>query len=147
MSEFQRRDFLAGTAAFAAGVTAALAGTRRAEAGDPSFMNNVPDPLLAGHELPTFKFALEKSRGKVIGNSFGKEATVAQLPISKGIAGVSMQIEPGAMRELHWHAPAAEWAFVDKGRVRTIVLDPQGNSETNDFEPGDVWYFPRGHGH
>jgi oxalate decarboxylase len=51
------------------------------------------------------------------------------------------------MRELHWHATAAEWAFVDKGRVRTTVFDPQGNSETNDFEPGDVWYFPRGHGH
>src|SRR6266404_6658896 len=122
MSNFQRRDFLTGAAAFAAGVTAALAGSRRAEAGDPSFMNNVPDPLLAGKELPTFKFALEKSKGKVIGNSFGKEATVEQLPISKGIAGVSMKIEPGAMRELHWHATAAEWAYVVSGRVRTSVM-------------------------
>ena len=34
MSSFRRRDFLTGAAAFAAGVTAALAGTRRAEAGD-----------------------------------------------------------------------------------------------------------------
>jgi len=32
-------------------------------AGDPSFMNNVPDPLLSGKELRTFKFALEKSKG------------------------------------------------------------------------------------
>ena len=110
-------------------------------------MNNVPDPLLSGKELPTFKFALEKSEGKVIGNSFGKEATVEQLPISKGIAGVSMRLEPGAMRELHWHATAAEWAFVIEGRVRTTVIDPAGYAETNDFEPGDVWYFPRGHGH
>src|SRR5712671_1222909 len=115
--------------------------------GDLSFQNNVPDPLLAGKELPTFKFELEKSKGKVIGNSFGKEATVEQLPISKGIAGVSMKIEPGAMRELHWHATAAEWAFVLEGRVRTTVIDPQGYAETNDFAPGDVWYFPRGHGH
>jgi oxalate decarboxylase len=69
------------------------------------------------------------------------------LPISKGIAGVSMRLEPGAMRELHWHATAAEWAFVLEGRVRTTVIDPSGNSETNDFEPGDIWYFPRGHGH
>ena len=99
-------------------------------------MNNVPDPLLAGKELPTFKFALEKSEGKVIGGSFGKEATVKQLPISKGIAGVSMRLEPGAMRELHWHATAAEWAFVIEGRVRTTVIDPQGYAETNDFEPG-----------
>jgi oxalate decarboxylase len=110
-------------------------------------MNNVPDPLLSGTELPTFKFALEKSVGKVIGNSYGKEATVEQLPISKGIAGVSMQIEPGAMRELHWHATAAEWAFVLTGRVRTTVIDSHGFAETNDFDPGDVWYFPRGYGH
>ena len=48
MSNFQRRDFLTGAAAFAAATTAALVGTRRAEAGDPSFMNNVPDPLLVG---------------------------------------------------------------------------------------------------
>ena len=111
-------------------------------------MNNVPDPLLSGKELPTFKFELEKSEGEGDRqDSYGKEATVEQLPISKGIAGVSMKLEPGAMRELHWHATAAEWAFVIKGRVRTTVIDPGGDAETNDFEPGDVWYFPRGHGH
>jgi len=31
---------------------------------DLSFQNNVPDPLLSGKELPTFKFELEKSTGK-----------------------------------------------------------------------------------
>src|ERR1700758_192316 len=115
--------------------------------GDGSFRNNVPDPLLSGKELPTFKFELEKSKGKILGNSFGKEATVEQLPISKGIAGVSMQLEPGVMRELHWHATAAEWAFVIRGRVRTTVINPAGQTETNDFDPGDIWYFPRGHPH
>ncbi|WP_378948950.1 cupin domain-containing protein [Mesorhizobium sp. ANAO-SY3R2] len=144
MSGIHRRDVLLATAGFTA---AALAASNPAEAGDPSFMNNVPDPALSGNELPTFKFALDKSEGKVVGNSFGKEATVTQLPISKGIAGVSMRLEPGVMRELHWHATAAEWAFVLDGRVRTTVIDPQGRAETNDFEVGDVWYFPRGHGH
>src|SRR6516165_9380317 len=147
MSDLPRRDFLATAAAFVAATTAALVGTRETRAGDPSFMNNVPDPLVSGKDLPTFKFALEKSEGKVIAKSYGKEATVVQLPISKGIAGVSMKLEPGAMRELHWHATAAEWAFVLEGRVRTTVIEPRGLAETNDFEPGDVWYFPRGHGH
>ena len=142
MSEFSRRGFL-GSASAAAG----LAGLNVAADEEFPFKNNVPDPLLAGDELPTFKFELEKSTGKVIGGSFGKEATVKQLPISKGIAGVSMRLESGAMRELHWHATAAEWAFVIEGRVRTTVIDPQGHAETNDFDPGDIWYFPRGHGH
>jgi oxalate decarboxylase len=31
---------------------------------DVSFQNNVPDPLLSGKELPTFKFELEKSKAK-----------------------------------------------------------------------------------
>jgi oxalate decarboxylase len=108
---------------------------------------NQPDPDLQGDELPTFRFALEKSEGKTLGGSYGKEATVKQLPISKGTAGVSMRLEPGVMRELHWHATAAEWAFVIEGRCRTTVIDPQGRSEINDFDPGDIWYFPRGHAH
>jgi oxalate decarboxylase len=147
MGEVHRRDFLTGAAAVAAGMAAAHFATRRVEAGDPSFMNNVPDPLLAGMELPTFKFELERSRGREDRGSIAKEATVRQLPISKGIAGVSMTLAPGAMRELHWHATAAEWAYVVRGRVRTTVFDPRGRAETNDFDPGDIWYFPRGHGH
>lgn len=145
MSDVARREFLAGAGLAAA--VAAMTSSQESRAGDPSFMNNVPDDVLAGKELPTFKFELEKSVGKVIGGSYGKEATVEQLPISKGIAGVSMRLEPGAMRELHWHATAAEWAFVIEGRVRTTVVDPDGGAETDDFGPGDVWYFPRGHGH
>src|SRR5579862_7172814 len=143
MSDITRRGFISSAAAAAAAMSAQAAEAQT----DFAFKNNVPDPLISGDELPTFKFELEKSEGKVIGKSSGKEATVKQLPISKGIAGVSMRLEPGAMRELHWHATAAEWAFVIEGRVRTTVIDPQGRAETNDFDPGDVWYFPRGHGH
>ena len=83
----------------------------------------------------------------VVPNLLVSDSTVEQLPISKGIAGVSMRLEPGVMRELHWHATAAEWAFVIDGRVRTTVVDPQGRSGIDDFGPGDIWYFPRGHGH
>jgi oxalate decarboxylase len=137
-----RREFLAGVAG-RAGVVAATDAT----AGSTTFLNNVPDPLLDGDELPTFTFALEASSGRTLAGSYGKEATVRQLPVSKGLAGVSMRLEPGVMRELHWHATAAEWAYVIEGRVRTTVIDPEGRSATDDFGPGDIWYFPRGHGH
>jgi oxalate decarboxylase len=68
--------------------------------GHTSFLNNVPDPATSGADLPIFKFELEKSGGRVIDGSYGKEATVEQLPISKGLAGVSMLLQPGVMREL-----------------------------------------------
>src|SRR5207249_3222377 len=37
--------------------------------------------------------------------------------------------------------------FVLKGRVRATVINPTGQTETNDFDPGDIWCFPRGHAH
>ena len=80
-------------------------------------------------------------------DSFVKAATVKELPISKGMGGASMRLAPGVTRELHWHATAAEWGFVLEGRVRSTVVDPFGGSEIDDFNPGDVWYFPRGHPH
>ena len=139
MSDWTRRGFM-GSAAAAAGVLAAL---RAAEAGDPSFQNNVPDPELAGKELPTFKFELEKSEGKVIGDSYGKEATVKQLPISKGIAGVSMRLEPGAIRELHWHKED-EWSLMLNGAARITCVDGDGRNFVDDVKEGDLWYFPSG---
>ena len=111
------------------------------EGGHTSFQNNIPDPVASGKELPTFKFALEKSQGRVMDGSYGKEATVSQLPISKAIAGVSMRMEPGVMRELHWHATAAEWAYVTECRVRTTAIDPQGRSDQR-FRSGRCLVFP-----
>jgi oxalate decarboxylase len=72
MSNFQRREFLTAAGAFAAAAAGVFAGTRPAQAGNASFMNNVPDPLFSGKELPDFKFALEKSQGKVDGQSTAK---------------------------------------------------------------------------
>jgi oxalate decarboxylase len=144
----KRRGFLAGLTGFmGAGFLAWVSSQNKARAGDTSFMNNVPDPLTSGKELPTFKFQLEKQKGKVIGGSSVKAATVRDFPISKSIAGASMRLEPGGMRELHWHATAAEWTYVVEGRIRTTVIEPGGTSEVNEFSAGDVWFFPRGHGH
>src|SRR5262245_13613237 len=63
------------------------------------------------------------------------------------LSGVHMFLNPGASRELHWHAIAAEWAFIIEGRCQTVVIEPSGASEINNYEPGDLWYFAKGHGH
>jgi oxalate decarboxylase len=100
------------------------------------------------HEpLEDFKFDLELTKGWEGEAGSAKEATVEEFPVSKSIAGVSMRLKPGGIRELHWHAIAAEWAYVIRGKVRTTVISPNGQSATDDFDEGDIWYFPKGHGH
>src|SRR5271166_1130987 len=107
------------------------------------------DPAPEGKIEPiaNFKFDIEDQTGWVGPAGSAKEATAAEFPVSQSIAGVSMRLKPGAMRELHWHALAAEWAYVLEGRCRATVVMPNGQSEISDFGPGDTWYFPRGHGH
>jgi oxalate decarboxylase len=112
--------------------------------------NAAAEPEPAGEPfapLPSFKFDIENQRGWVGEAGSAKEATAAEFPISQSIAGVSMRLKPGAIRELHWHSLAAEWAYMLEGRCRATVISPNGQSEIADFEPGDTWYFPRGHGH
>ncbi len=106
-----------------------------------------PPAETKSEELENFKLDLESQVHWVGEAGSAKEATVAELPVSQSIAGVSMRLLPGAIRELHWHALAAEWAYVLEGRCRTTVIAPNGQAEISDFEPGDTWYFPRGHGH
>ncbi len=97
--------------------------------------------------LPNFKYDLEAQTHFINEAGSAKEATAAEFPISQSIAGVSMRLKPGAMRELHWHSLAAEWAYMLAGRCRVTVISPEGQAEVADFEVGDTWYFPRGHGH
>src|SRR6204780_955404 len=106
-----------------------------------------PSEETKAEELEDFKYDIESEKGWVGPGGSAKEATVKQLPVSQAIAGVSMKLDPGAIRELHWHALAAEWAYVLTGRCRTTVITPNGQAEVDDFEDGDTWYFPRGHGH
>src|SRR5436305_15220435 len=109
-----RSDLLgAGTAG---GMVAAATGTETLGQGQPPF-GPTPAPL-AGAELPSFRFRLGGVTPKSWDGGWAKEATVAEFPVSQTLAGVLMSLAPGALRELHWHANAAEWAYVIKGRGR-----------------------------
>lgn len=95
----------------------------------------------------SFRYELEKKEPRTSDGGTTRGASVKEFPASVGIAGVSMRLQPGSMRELHWHANAAEWAYVISGTVRTTIIHPDGRSYTDNFEQGDVWYFPKGYGH
>jgi oxalate decarboxylase len=164
--ESSRRAFLGTTAALGAGGLAGLTSAASAQdavkpdAGNPGGggfgrqVSQLPpgrpvayyDPKDVG-EMPDFTRSLDGSRPKVTSGGWAKESTEHQLPIMKGLAGVHMFLNPGGSRELHWHAIAAEWAYVIGGKCQTVVLDPSGQTEINNYGPGDLWFFPKGHGH
>lgn len=69
------------------------------------------------------------------------------FPASKAIAAALVEVEPGGMRELHWHPNVDEWQFYISGEARMTVFASEGNARTFNFQAGDVGTvpFPMGH--
>jgi oxalate decarboxylase len=66
---------------------------------------------------------------------------------SKTIAAALVEVEPGAMRELHWHPNADEWQYYIAGQARMTVFAAENNARTFDFQAGDVGTVPFAMGH
>lgn len=59
------------------------------------------------------------------------------------LAALIIDLEPGGMREVHWHPDADELQYYISGKARMTVFDAVNNARTFDFVPGDVGYVPR----
>jgi oxalate decarboxylase len=71
----------------------------------------------------------------------------SNFPVSKTIAAALVEVEPGAMRELHWHPNADEWQYYLTGHGRMTVFASAGKARTFDYQAGDVGYVPFAMGH
>jgi oxalate decarboxylase len=67
--------------------------------------------------------------------------------VSKTVAAALVTVKPGAMRELHWHPNADEWALFIKGEARMTVFNTGPAATTADFRPGDIGYVKKSLGH
>ena len=83
----------------------------------------------------------KKSGGEV------RIADSTNFPLSKTIASAHVIIEPGALRESHWHPLADEWSFFIRGRARVTIFAAEGNARTFNYGPGDVGIVPKNMGH
>lgn len=59
------------------------------------------------------------------------------------MAALFIDLEPGAMREIHWHPDADELQYYLSGKARMTVFDSVDNARTFDFCAGDVGYVPK----
>ncbi len=56
-------------------------------------------------------------------------------------------LEPGALREVHWHTTSDEWSYFLQGSARITIFKAPESSRTFDFTAGDVGYIPQAQGH
>jgi oxalate decarboxylase len=76
-----------------------------------------------------------------------KIVSAREFPASTSITGALIELEPGGLREPHWHPNAAEWFYVLGGEISMTLFGSQGRARTETFGAGDVGYVPMGYGH
>ncbi|GGF95586.1 oxalate decarboxylase OxdC [Rhizobium wenxiniae] len=63
------------------------------------------------------------------------------------LSALIIEIEPGGMREMHWHPDADEWQYYIEGEARMTVFDATSKARTFNYRAGDVGFVPRTLGH
>ena len=67
--------------------------------------------------------------------------------VSKTIAAALVEVEPGGIREMHWHPNSDEWQYYLEGHARMTVFASGGKARTFNYQAGDVGYVPFAMGH
>ena len=74
-------------------------------------------------------------------------ADSTNFPVATTVAAALVEVEPGGMRELHWHPNADEWQYYIEGKGRMTLFAAEGHARTFNYQAGDVGYVPFAMGH
>jgi oxalate decarboxylase len=102
--------------------------------------------VVAGTEPVFFRL----SRSEPVKKNNGGQIQIADstnFKIAKTMATALVTVQPGGMRELHWHPNADEWQYYIRGSARMTVFDTGPKATTTDFRPGDVGVVRKNLGH
>lgn len=94
----------------------------------------------------TYHFSQQRPL-KIPGADSLKIADPTTFPAATDISAALVTLEPGALRELHWHLQSDEWNFFLSGQALVTVYTPPSSSRTFDYGPGDVGYIPQTFAH
>ncbi|GAB0145280.1 hypothetical protein EsHS_00005716 [Epichloe bromicola] len=104
-----------------------------------------PGGFLAGNSSYTHHWSRQRPH-EVPGGSV-KVLDPTTFPIASGFSAALVTIQPGAMREMHWHTSSDEWDYFLQGSGRATVYAAPSAGRTFDFTAGDVGYIPRDDAH
>ncbi|KAI9069577.1 oxalate decarboxylase [Trametes sanguinea] len=103
-------------------------------------------PTTDNGDVGNAKWPFGLSKNRLVSGGWIRTQNVEQMPLAKGkysMAGANIRLEPGAIRELHWHN-VAEWAYVLEGSTQITSVDQLGRNYVATVNKGDLWYFPPG---
>ncbi|KAJ7732147.1 oxalate decarboxylase [Mycena metata] len=89
------------------------------------------------------KWPFSLSHNRLQTGGWARQENIGVMPIATSLASVNMRLEPGAIRELHWHK-TSEWAYVLSGSTQVTAVDTDGRNFLATVGPGDLWFFPPG---
>ena len=112
----------------------------------PSLSEDAPPPPVKQSQQSYTWHMMAQEPTKAPGGSV-RITDSRNFTVSKTIAAARIEVEPGAIRELHWHPNADEWQYYLSGQGRMTVFASGGKSRTFDYQAGDVGYAPRDMGH
>jgi oxalate decarboxylase len=124
---------------------------------DPSqryiFAASVPGPLssdkISGATAVPLSFSHRLMAQEPIKTRSGtvRISDSSTFPANTTLAAALVEVNPGGLRELHWHPNTNEWQYYIEGQARMGVFGASGQARTFDFRAGDVGYVPFAMGH
>jgi oxalate decarboxylase len=105
------------------------------------------DTMSGNHPPNPFSYKLMAQEPIRMKNGTVRIVDSNNFKASKTIAAALVEVEPGGMRELHWHPNTNEWQYYIEGEARMGVFASSGQARTFDFRAGDVGYVPYAMGH
>jgi oxalate decarboxylase len=115
---------------------------------------NVPGPIAsdtvrspAGPVPVSYSYRLMAQEPIKVAGGQVRIVDSAKFPAASTITEAFVEIQPGAMREMHWHSNVDEWQYYVSGHARMTVFASGGKARTFNFQAGDVGYVPFAMGH
>jgi oxalate decarboxylase len=112
------------------------------------FAGQVPGPIAAdavpspaGPVPQSFSYRMMAQQPLTMPGGWVRITDSSNFPVATTIAAALVNLEPGAMREIHWH-PHDEWQYYLRGSGRMTVFAAGERARTFDYQAGDVGYVP-----
>jgi oxalate decarboxylase len=118
------------------------------------FNGELPPPLTAdavhapaGPVPQAYSYRLHAQEPILLAGGTARIVDSSNFPIATTIAAALVEVEPGGLRELHWHPNTDEWQYYIAGEGRMTVFASSNKARTFDYQAGDVGYVPFAMGH